>query len=169
MMGDLRSLLADTVQIVRPMQGGAVAYLPPGDPAAMGMGQTIFRGVSIYHTRDAKGYSEKFAKMFDGYNHFFQQMQELAAQEQGQGQGQGPPPQMNFTATFTPNVMQIEGVTVDQYQTQVQYPPEVMAEMGPMMPWMMMLGATGQTNDDHLFVPQQIHPMIPFQPHPFSL
>ena len=154
-MADLRGLLVNTIDLLKPMKGGAVAYLPPTQEA-MGMGQTVFRGVSIYHTADTKGYSKKFQKMFETYNGFFEQMQQMAGPDQ---------PQMTFTATYTPNVMQIEGVSIDQYQTQMQYPPEVMQEMGPMMPWMMMLGATGQTGylattDDHVIMTTNPDPAL---------
>ena len=151
-LGTMKTLVEDVVEMIKPIKGGAVAYLPPQDLAGMGMGQTVFRGVSIYHTTDAEGYGEKFADVIKGYNNFSQMVQEMAVQEHGPDA-----PQMSFTATYTPNVLEIDGVTVDQYQTQVQYPPEMMQELGPMMPWMMMMGATGQTGylavkDDHVIM-----------------
>ncbi len=155
LMGQVMALLKDTADLVRPMKGGAMVYLVPTQEA-MGMGQSIFRGVSIYQTKDAEGYSEKFAKVFEGYSNFFVAMQELADEEQ---------PQMTFTSSYTKDVVQVDGVSVDQFQTQIQYPPEVMQEMGPMMPFMMMMGATGQTgyvatSGDHVIMTTHTDPQL---------
>ena len=147
LMGDVKGILSDSAELLRTVKGGAVAYLPPNDPAAMGMGQSIFRGVNIYET-DGKIDGEMMPKIFESYNNLLQQMHALAGDDQ---------PQIAYDVTYTPNVMEIEGVSVDQYQVQIQYPPEMMQQMGPMMPFMAMMGATGQTGyyaatDDHMIM-----------------
>ncbi|NJO87145.1 MAG: hypothetical protein HC821_03840 [Lewinella sp.] len=56
------------------------------------------------------------------------------------GAGEG----ISYTTSYTDNALQIEGVNVDQFAWQMQMPPAAM-ENNPALPFMMMLGAMGQT------------------------
>jgi hypothetical protein len=124
----------------------AAYYVPPQNAGLMG---GLFQGLTIVETTDAKGYVQAFKDQLTALNQVKIEMPAAPAApgaDPGAADAQPEGPQaMTFTTQFTPNAIQIEGVTVDQYQLQYSFPPAMMQQMGQMGPMMMMMGGTGQT------------------------
>jgi len=103
-----------------------------GDPQAMMQPGNFFKSVTVYATDDPDGMVASIKQTTESLN----QMQMPA------GMPGDPNAQMTFMSTYTPNALQMEGVSVDQYQVQMQMPPQVMQQMGPMA-GMMASGYSG--------------------------
>ncbi len=126
------TLIKDMIPVYQNMRGMAqVMYIP----AQVQMGMPMFNVVTLVDSADAPGFVEGMKKIMASMNN----LKLPAAPGMGDEQGS-----ISYTTSYTANAMQIEGVSVDQFTWQMQMPPELM-QNNPAMPFMMMMGATGQT------------------------
>lgn len=96
----------------------------------------MFSGVNIYRTADAATFvaaNKQYLAKLNG--------QSMPA---GPPQADGQQSKLTFTTSYTDNAIQVDGVAVDQYQMQMQLPPELVSQMGQLGP-LMMMGGSGYT------------------------
>lgn len=140
-LGWLGPVIQQGIALARPLKGVASVYYPPSQPGAMG--QNMFTGVAVYHVDDAPAYlraTQKYIEACDAMS-----FPAAGSGRAADGGADGQPQETTVDATYTPNVLQVDGIQVDQYETRINFPPSAMQEMGPMMPIMMMMGAGGQS------------------------
>jgi len=115
-MAPLINMYKQSLPTMKNMTGASWAWYA-GDPQAMMQPGNFFKSVTVYQTDDPKALIASTKEAFEAMNKM---------KMPGNGQ------EMAFTTTYTPNALQMEGVSVDQFQVQMQMPPEVMQQMGPM-------------------------------------
>jgi hypothetical protein len=132
-----------------PMVAGYEHWLPMVDqvksmatalyaPSEAGMmSGAMLNSLSIIQTEDAAAYVESFRKYLTAIN------ATSVGMPAATGPGQATQPAVTYTTSFTPNALQIEGVKIDQYQLQLTYSPQMMQQMGPLAPVIMMFGGSG--------------------------
>jgi hypothetical protein len=135
-IGEWGKLIVPTIEMVRLTKGTASSIATPQWAAMMSGG--LLQAVNVVETPDGKAYLKT-------YQDYIAQIDGMAIPVNSQVGPDGAPTQMTMSARYTPNVMQLNGVQVDQYQTQWNYPPQMMQEMGPAAPLFMMFGGMGQT------------------------
>ncbi|MBI1338394.1 MAG: hypothetical protein GC164_15740 [Phycisphaera sp.] len=143
-------MTAGMVGAVKPLipsikQSKGIAFLmTPPDQANM-MAGGLFKGVNIIHAADAPAMSKAYQDVITNMNNLAIEMPAVPDPQTGQVDPNAPKMKMTYTTQYTPNVLQIDGVNVDQYNVSVQLPPEMM-QANPMMGQMMMMtGAGNQT------------------------
>lgn len=161
------------VDMARTVQGTAAVYYPPNPESAS---QSIFNAVALYQTPDSQSLVKQIQEYIELINHMslpipqknaFEQDPALDNQppEEPAGEPQNQPDAFSLSSTYTPAVMEIEGVKIDQYQTQMNFPQEMMMEMGPAAGMMTMLGLTRQSGfvaakNDHVLITSTTDPQF---------
>lgn len=137
----MSDLIQHVATLLQQTKGMATIYTLP-DQFPM-MGGSLINGILVYETKDAKAYTQSIRDYFDTMQVFLDQISPAHLVDPNGPNGQpnlnAPPPEVKVT--YTPDALQIDGASVDEYQIQYQLPPEVMQQMGPMF---MMMGGTGQ-------------------------
>ncbi len=127
------TLIKDMIPVYQNMRGMAqVMYIP----AQVQMGMPMFNVVTLVDSADAPGFVEGMKKIMASMSNIKMPMADASVNDPAAG--------ITYTTSYTAGAMQIEGVSVDQFTWQMQMPPELM-QNNPAMPFMMMMGATGQT------------------------
>jgi len=144
-MGQLIQQAAAMVQQTTAM---STVYYQPAQPVMVG-GNSL-NGVAVYETTDGPAYTQAIQEYFQTMNDFFGQINGLAQQAVNNGAPEGPAPKqqqtMSISSKYTPNALQINGTAVDEYEIKYTFPPEMMQDMGPAGPMMMMMmGGAGQS------------------------
>ncbi len=146
----LMGLVTQLTTMIERTKGVASFYAPPAQQMMM-MGGGL-SNVSVIETDDPQAYKAAFK----GY---LKSIEGIVGMANNPAAGGNPAPQgqVSVITRYTPDAQQVDGVSVDQYAMQVQYPPAMMQQMGPMMPLVMMLGGAGSTGfvaakDNHLIV-----------------
>ena len=139
------ALVKEWIRVGMNLKGMAIAYLVPkqnqDDPMPM-TPNGLVHAVSVFETADGNGPDylatlKNLVKDLDGLEF-----------DLGPAATDGDEPddvqsKMIIKAQYTSNVMQIDGVQVDGYQIQYDFPPEMMEEMQQMGPLAMMMGGFG--------------------------
>ncbi|MEE9211289.1 MAG: hypothetical protein V3U29_01420 [Phycisphaeraceae bacterium] len=123
-------LYKQSLPMSKQVKGGAWAWYAPDPAAAMGpMGQGMLNFVQVVEVEHGPTYLADTRKSLES-------MKQLKYPIDG-AEGQFA---MSFNVDYTPNAIEIDGVQIDQYQFQMNMPPEMMQQMGQMGPMMMMMG-----------------------------
>ena len=135
-MGWMLDMFKDMIPVYENVTGLTQTMYLASQPQ---MGTPLFNVVSIIESSDAKGFRSGLKKAMAALNNV-----KMAAPA-GPGPGMdGAVEGISYTTSYTDNALQIEGVNVDQFAWQMQLPPAAM-ENNPALPFMMMMGAMGQT------------------------
>lgn len=132
----IAALIGPSLELTKPIKGVSVAYYQ-GDQMAM-MGGAMVKTVSVIHVDNSKIYLADYQAYMQAINNV-----KIALDNNAGPGGEGA--SISITAAYTPNALQIDDVQVDDYQVQYEFPPQMMQQLGPMAPMMMMMGATGQS------------------------
>jgi hypothetical protein len=143
--------LLEQIRTARPLLTGmrsmAQVTFAPDQQAMMGMGGmgSMFTSVTVIEADEPQGYLTSMRQYIEKFNGM---KIEVPAPPGGAGMGGGAGPgggqgpmAMTMVTGYQPNVLQIEGQSVDQYEVRMQMPPQMMAQMGPMAA---MMGMTAQ-------------------------
>lgn len=142
--GAMLEMVRKSLPLVSLIKNVGQAYYVPAGGAAGGLGASLFNGVSIASVSDANAYVQ-------GYKDYITSLNNLRIE---MGDGAAPPPAgganppaeaLVFNTKYTANALQIDGVSVDQFEIQYNLPRSVMQQMGQLGPLMMMLGGQGQS------------------------
>ncbi len=130
-LGSMGKLIQPLFGLIKPIKGFAMAYYQPQDMAMMGGG--VFNAVSIVEVDDSQHYLASYKAYMEACDGVEIPIDPVNGTV------------MKINGKYSSDVLQIEGVSVDDYQLQYELPPQIMQEMGPAAPFMMMMGATGQS------------------------
>jgi hypothetical protein len=108
---------------------GFAWYAPPAGQMMMGPG--MMNMVYVMDTTDGPGYLAATKAYMEGLNDLKMPMEELGVDP------------MTFATQYNAGAMNLEGVSVDQYSMKMQMPPELMQQLGPAAPMVMMMGGLG--------------------------
>ena len=134
----MMKMAIEGIQLWGQVKGMAMAYYTPSqqDPQQVGlMGGGMIGVVAMLETEDGQAYLDTYKAMITRLNGIGMAIGDPAAL---------PAAAAAVTARYTSDVLQIDGVQVDEYLYQYNFPPEIMQQMGPMAHVMTMVGATGQ-------------------------
>lgn len=144
----------------------AAAFYAP-DQMAM-MSGSFMNILSVVETPDAGGFVGAFKDYVQSVNGF--SMPIPAAPEMAEDGEIADPaapeagaPAISYTSSYTDNVLQLEGQKVDQYQIATQFPPEMMAQMGPAAGFAQMFGTYSgyvTSKGDHAIVTTTPDPQL---------
>jgi hypothetical protein len=134
--GWLASIMRQSLPLLKGVKSMASLTTVPQQP--IGIGGSLFSGVSIATVDDANSYKAS-------YQTYLEEMGKIKVDIPAQPGAAGGPGQLTMTTKYSGNVLQIEGVQIDQYQMKVNFPPQLMQQMGPAAPLMMMTGAQGSS------------------------
>ena len=142
-------MVTQAARLIQQTTAMATVYYQPAQPVMMG--GNFINGVAIYETTDGRAYTQAMQEYFQIMNDFFGKLNELTQQAAGHAAPDGhtahePQPQVSISAKYTPNALQVDGIAVDEYEIQYTFPDEMMQDMGPAGPMMMMMmGGAGQS------------------------
>ncbi len=122
------AIYKDMMPMLEQMNGVSSVMYPPDQDAMMAGG--FMNALTVYTVKDAAAFVE-------AQKVYMQKLNGLSV-PMGLPMDGGDPPVMTFTTSYTENALEIEGVQVDQYQMQTNFPPEAMMEMGEMAGFMQM-------------------------------
>lgn len=131
--GDDAGLLAmyrDSIAVMKDIKGVASVFYAP-EPAAM-MAGGFYTSLTVYDVADADAF---VTQQKNNFEKLAGMTFPLPAMEAGQ-----PAQDLTFTSTYTEKALVIDGVEVDQFQVNVNLPPEMMQQFGPMA---MLMGNAG--------------------------
>ncbi|MEM9418694.1 MAG: hypothetical protein AAGA25_06495 [Planctomycetota bacterium] len=124
------AMYTDSFGLMKDVKGVASVFYAP-NPAAM-MAGGFYTSVTIYDMEDAAAFKAQNKANFEKLGGMKITIPEM---EPGQGDQE-----ITFTTTYTDKALVIEGVEVDQFQMNLNLPPAMMQEFGPMA---MLMGNTG--------------------------
>ena len=149
----MTQLIQQAADMIKQTTGIASVYYQPAQPVMMG--GNFLNGVAVYETTDGPAYIKAIQEYFQAQNDFFGQIANLTQQAADNGHPEGPTEkhathdpqqQMSISTNYTPNALQVNGNAVDEYEIKYTFPPEMMQDMGPAGPMMMMMmGGAGQS------------------------
>jgi len=115
------------------------------DQQAMMQPGGMFKTVTVSQSDDAPALKQAYQK-------YMQAMGDMKLP----ADPNNPNAQMGFNVTYTPNALQMEGVSVDQFQMQMDMPPEVMQQLGPMAGMMSSYSGFVTTKGDYVVMTTSI-------------
>jgi len=144
--------LTDAIQSVTTMMqqtiGMANVYALPDQLPMMG-GGSLFSGVTLYETTDGQAYRKSIQAYFESFQRVINELNQAPMVNPIAPQGMldlnVPKLPLNIKLTYSPNVLQLDAMQVDEYAIEYQLPPNMMKNMGPAAPMMAMMGGTSQS------------------------
>ncbi|MDX1683196.1 MAG: hypothetical protein R3336_08750, partial [Phycisphaeraceae bacterium] len=130
----LNQSLAASLPMIKLARAAATAYYVPQQGAIMGGG--LINGVTVIESDDAPAFlaaNESYLKALS------EMVMAMPADAANPG---GPPRQLAFSTQYREGALRVDGVRVDQFQVQVNLPPDVMQQAGQAL---MLTGGTGQS------------------------
>lgn len=145
----IMSLYRDSLPLLEQTQSMASAFYAPVRGAMMGPG--MFNTLNVYRVDQPAEFLAEYRQMLEKMNGLEVPVGGAggvaagAEMDADAGAEVAPGPVVTYRTSYTPNALQIEGKLVDQYQLQVEWPPEMMQQMGQLGPLMSMFGMGGYT------------------------
>ncbi len=124
------AMYRDSIATMKDIKGVASVFYAPEAAAMMGGG--FYTSLTVYDVADAQAF---VAQQKTNFEKLAEMKLAIPAMEAGQ-----PDQEMTFTSTYTQKALVIDGVEVDQFQVNLNLPPEMMQQFGPMA---MLMGNAG--------------------------
>lgn len=131
--GWMADMIKQSLPLMSEAKGMAQVYQVPQNPAGILGG---FGGLTIIEPKNIDSYLKVHRKYVDSMNKL---KMDLGPDPDGK------PMVMTFASKYDANALQVDGVSVDQYQIKMNMPPALLRQMGPMAGVMMGMGMTNQT------------------------
>jgi len=144
MVGPIVEFFDHLTPLMGQIKGTTTLYSPPAQ--AMMMAGGGLKGVMVYETQNGeayKGHIQNYMESLEKLIGLVNQPPQGAASQPGQPNAPQAPVGPKITMDYTPGALNVDGIEVDAYSMQIQLPPEMMQQMGPMMPLFAMMGGTG--------------------------
>jgi len=120
--GAMMALYTQAAPLMKEMEQYAAALYAPGEGGGFG---GIMNAVTVVKATNPEAFVKAQADYIKGLNEF-----KLPAGLPAEGDGD--PPAITYLTVYQEDVMQVDGVSVDQFQVSMQFPPE-MAQLAPML------------------------------------
>ncbi|MBB6430194.1 hypothetical protein [Algisphaera agarilytica] len=124
------AMYTESFAMMKDVKGAASVFYAP-NPAAM-MAGGFYTSLTLYDVDDAEAFKAQNKANFEKLGGMKITLPEMEA---GQGEQE-----ITFTTTYTDKALVIEGVEVDQFQMNMNLPPAMMQQFGPMA---MLMGNSG--------------------------